>query len=305
MSNIIVVSDLHIKNSFPRIEAIYKFFDWLIENYKDYTFVFLGDLFDSNSIRGLGHNCIDNIIEYLLKLNEVHIIGGNHDILYRGYDNILLPLRHHKNLSIYLDEKVETTIGSFKCLMMPYSDDMTTYSEAWKGDYAFGHFFLEQDSFGGKFVDVSKIDVQNIFLGHLHEKRNYGKTIVPGVPIVSKNLEKNNNIYMITSDCKVKEIETPVFYDIVDIDFNTDIKNLNENYLYNIKNAPSLKSVWDKFKGFNIRRAGIEIRSFTDETEVNAFDFEANNLIKYFKEFANKKGISKEFQEEIFSYLTI
>ena len=52
---IVIIGDTHIKNSEPHLYGLRKFFEWLLENYRDAIIISLGDFYDQSS----PHNSIE------------------------------------------------------------------------------------------------------------------------------------------------------------------------------------------------------------------------------------------------------
>lgn len=294
----IIISDLHTKNKEPFQSAILKFLDYLIDNYKNNVFVFLGDVFDTAS----PHNTLENeVIKRLIKLQYSYILVGNHDQSMR-LGNTLLHLDNHKNIEIINTDKI-IEIENMECLFLPYQYNMDYYSDIkFKGDLCFTHFMLRECAFGNEFIDIPFIKSQ-IIAGHIHTKNKYPNIIIPGVPIPTRNLETNNNILRINPDSSIEEIEIPEFFKIETIDYNVGVNSLNKEYLYNIINCPDKKSVENKFKEYFIRWEGIELKKENSNSIVK-FDFESNNLLKYFNEFSNEKQIKNENKEICLQYLS-
>jgi len=286
----IVVGDLHIKENFLYKNASFKFLNWLLENYKNETIIQLGDLFDSSSIN---HTIVSDVLFILKQFKEVYLLTGNHDQS-RRMNNILKHFNHQNNITIF-EKEYEIKIEDHKCLMLPYQNNMDHYSELTGDfDFIFTHIMPKEESFGGEYTDISKLNGKKIY-GHIHLKRDYPDAYILGVPVITRNLEMNNPIIEITNDKQIKEIMPPVFFNIVDLEYGKEI--LNKDWLYNIKKAPSIKSVYETYPAYNIREDGIEILYESDGKEINLSGLE-NDLKFLYKSFCDEKEIEKIYVQE-------
>ena len=294
----IIISDIHAKNKEPYKKAVLNFLDYCIEKYSNEIIIQLGDLFDSSN----PHNSLEKeIVERLLKFKEFHCISGNHDQSYKS-GNTLEQLNLHKNIYIY-DKETVVDIEGYSCLILPYQKDMIHYNNIQKHfDFIFGHFMIKQEAFGNEYVDISALNYKKMILGHIHLKRQYGDIIIPGCPITTRNLEQNNPILQIDKDFEITEIEVPEFLKIETINYGNGKKTLNKDFIYNIVDAPSVKSVYEKFKEYYIRHEGIQLKQDTVGSDVK-FDFDSNNLMKYFKQFIDENKVNKEYSDIIAGYL--
>ena len=289
----IIVGDLHIKEHHLYRKATMSFLKWLLEHYKDEIIIQLGDLFDSSSIN---HNIVDETLFILKQFKDFRIISGNHDQSKR-MSNILKSLNHFDNIIIY-EKDTEVTIEDKKCLMLPHQHSHKYYEDL-EGSYnfIFPHVMPKEESFGGEFTDLSKLQGMKIY-GHIHTKAIYnnGQMIIPGVPVITRNGECNNPILKINLDSSIEEIEVPVFFNIVDIEYGTEI--VNKDWLYNIKNAPSVKSVYDMYPEINIRSSGISINYLNEDKESVVLNSTDNDLKALFSDFAKEKEIEDHILKE-------
>ena len=294
----IVVGDLHLKKSEAYFSAQVKFLKWLDDNYKDEVLVLLGDVFDSTP-----HFDIYSEFKSFLKYrkNRTLILNGNHDGNYR-IGEYLKGIHLMDNVDVLFEETV-VDIEGYNCLMLPHKKDMNNYSTI-KGDYdfIFGHFVIKQEAFGNEYVDISALNYKKMILGHIHLKRQYGYIIIQGVPLPTRNLETSNPILQIGKNFEITEIPVPEFLKIETINYDNDKKTLNKEFIYNIVDAPSVKSVYEKFKEYYIRHEGIQLKQDTVDSDVK-FDFDSNNLMKYFKQFIDENKVNKEYSDIIAGYL--
>ena len=99
----IVISDLHIKNSDVHLYGARQFFKWLLENYRDEIIIQLGDFWDTIS----PHSSIeDEFIGYIKQFKEFHILQGNHDVSKRS-GLASKHLHHHENIFVYDEATVK------------------------------------------------------------------------------------------------------------------------------------------------------------------------------------------------------
>lgn len=285
--SVIIVGDIHAKEKLIYKQAQLKFLDWLHDNYKDDIIVQLGDFFDSSSIN---HGVVEEFIGIVKKFKEFHIISGNHDQSKR-MNNILKSMKHQSNIYIY-ESDAEIKLENNRCLMLPYQSDCKYYEDLdGEYDFIFTHTTPKEAAFGGDFIDLSKLKGELVY-GHIHVKAPN----ILGVPIITRNGEKNNPILKIKEDGSTEEIIPPVFFDIIDLEFGEEIPN--KDYLYNIKNAPSVKSVYDKYPIFNVRDEGITILYKNDDENNIVLNKSENDLPKLYKTFCEEKEIEAAFIKE-------
>jgi len=293
----IYVADLHIKEKEIYRRASLKFLNWLLDNYKDEIIIQGGDLFDASSIN---HQIVYDVTDILKQFKEFHIVSGNHDFS-RRLNSILLPLSHHKNISVYSD-MTEKTIEGMKCLFMPFMYNMDVYKTIkWQGDLCFTHFTPVEEQFDGEGIDTTNIKAKKIF-GHIHVANEHenGNLIIAGVPCITRNGESNNPILEIKNN-QIKKIEVPKFFDIVNIKYGDEV---NPDYLYNVKNAPSYEALYKMYPEINIREEGITLLQKDDDTNNNIdFKFKEDSLKNYFVEFCKEKELSRAIASTGIKYM--
>ena len=161
-------------------------------------------------------------------------------------------------------------------------------------DYIFCHFTNPEDQFADEGIEL-KVKGYQIY-GHTHTHAKYDTKIVLGVPIVTRNGEKNNPVMKIKESGRVEWITYPVFFDILTIKYGEEMSN--KDYLYNIIEAPSYKSVYDCYPTINIRDEGIKlVYAIKEESEV-VLKTGGNDLQKMYKLFCNEKEIEDAFLSE-------
>ena len=294
----IVVSDLHLKKQPEYFNAQKKFLKWLNDNYKNECLILLGDVFDSAPV-------FDVYSEFKAFLKErksiVNIVKGNHDSNYR-VGEYLKGIHLMDNVNVFF-EPIKAEFENNSCLFLPHKNNMKEEYESIEGDFdfVFTHITHSKEAFGDEGINL-KVKAKNVIYGHTHTHAIHGNSIIMGVNIPTRNLETSNPIIEIKNK-EISFIQVPEFLKIETIDYNDDINSLNKDWIYNIKNSPSIKSVYEKFKEFYIRHEGIELKKDETQTEVK-FDFDSNNLMKYFKVFIDVNKIKKEYSDIIAEYLT-
>lgn len=305
--SIIVVGDTQLKNEKVYKEAFIDFLEWLWSNFKNDIIVQVGDFYQesspNNELRKIAN-------EYLTKFKEVHILNGNHDYS-TSKNSALLQFSIFNNIHIYL-ESTELIIDNKKCLMLPFIYPKTKMKEQYEQlegeyDYIFTHFETSETSFG------EGVDPKNLkgifFLGHQHIQKNYSmygnQHYVLGVPYPNRYGEhlQEHRIIKIHDDGNIEFIPVPQYFTFRDIEYGDEIKEEWKNDIINIKNAPSVFSVDEKYRDYNIRKAGITLKEFEDSNNDEVFEFNEDILKTYFNEFSKEKELSKEQKDIILQYM--
>lgn len=290
----IIVGDVHSKNKEPYRSAINNFFEWLIENYKNEIVVLLGDLFDSSSPHA---EVEEEIARYLVQLKKVVILKGNHDESKKS-GNTLLPLNAHANITVF-SEQAEIEIEGYKCLILPYTYDKRYEEIEWSGDFCFLHMTDLKNQFGEEGIDLSKIKATKIW-GHTHTPMKYDDNVIIGVPVKTRNLEKDNSIIKIDGDKNIQYIEHPSYFDFEKIKYGNFPEN--KNNILNIYDAPSMQAVRETYKDYYIRDEGVEILRSKDTSvfSISAKDtkIDKDNMSKLFNTFNKEElNLSKEVNQ--------
>lgn len=293
----IIVGDLHIKRKEPYFSSIRKFLEWLINNYKEETFIFLGDIHDSSSPHGDSEHFISSLLK---QLKKVYIIPGNHDIS-RKQGNSLLQLETHDNITVCEDRVYE--IENYTCFIAPYLDlNMKEYyeqKEFMEFDYVFTHITPKEYQFNEEGI-LLNLKAKGIFHGHIHipspiefidknSNKNYGTP----VPIPTRHLEDNQEhfIYKLENN-NIDKIEVPFYFKYETLEFGE--KPENKDNILNIKNAPSVHSVYTEYKDYFIRDEGISIKLEEDNTVREVLDA-TEDIKNVFIKFCKEKEIQKEY----------
>ena len=294
----IVIADTHIKKIEPFYSSIKQFLEHLVETYPDEEVVQLGDLFDSSTTHA---DTMFDIIALLKRFKKIHILSGNHDQSRRS-GNILLPLLHHDNIFVY-NEMTEVEIEGHKCLMCPwvYNSKEVYEQVAWNGDLAFLHATNPEDAFGDDGVNTDKIQAYQVF-GHTHTSHYISDTkIVLGVQVPSRNLEKSCDYLYVDKEGKKDFLVPEKYFEYQDLDYGQFPEN--KNNILNIKKAPSFQSVWDMYKGYYVRREGIEILRTENKEDQEKVAFELGNIVEKFQGYSTDKKLTKEVHECGVKYL--
>lgn len=252
----IIVGDLHLTDKIPYYNANKTL---LKEIFKyDENILFLGDIFDKSSPHWKVYEIFKEYV--LTHRKHLYMIQGNHDFS-KKKGSAVNNFELLENVSVF-SEITETNIEGLQCLIIPFMYSKESYENiSFKGDYCFGHFTPEQESFGKEFVDISKINVKKIIIGHIHKRKTYKNLEIVGVPLPTRNLENPCNIFRLEND-ELLEIELPDIFKIVDIEYG-DMPD-NKKYLYNILNAPTREDVFEKYRGYYIREDGINLIQLND-----------------------------------------
>ena len=296
---IMVVGDLHLKDKMPYLLHQKKFLEWLNLNYKDYPLVLLGDEVDNSSPRW---EMFAFLIDFLKNRNAMtYILSGNHTYS-RLKGNLLDGIKHLNNVKVFFKEE-EFELDGYKCLALPYQYNMGHYNNiSTSVDFVFGHLMIEQEAFGGEYTKIENIKYKYFINGHIHHKRKYGNIILLGCPVITRNGEENNPILKIDNSFQMEEIKHPETFKILDIEYDDEITD--KECLYNIKDAPSIQSVYARYPDCYIREEGITIRRDAVEFEelLNSNN-ENKSLSQEFVCYAEEKGIDTEIQNCCLKYL--
>ena len=299
---ILVIGDMHLKNKEPYFTAQKEFLNWVDEKYPKHELLFLGDVFDTSSP---AWNVFETFKSFISnRKGNVHILEGNHDKSAQkgsAVQNLQIGI---DNVYVYT-ERQEIVIDGKKCLVCPYTYDKSIYEDfSWNGDYCFLHLTNKEDAFGDEWVNTEGIKATQIF-GHTHTFREVNKNkIVLGVPVPTRNLEINNNIIEIT-DSGYSYIKHPEYFNFEDIKYG-DFPD-NKNNILNIKDAPSIMSVYDMYKDYYVRYEGITFITDEEKDDSDVFDFNSDNLEISWKDYTNIKehNVSNDVNNTALKYFAI
>jgi hypothetical protein len=300
--SIIFVADIHVQNKEPHRIATLKFLKWLLENYKNDIILQGGDLFDKSSVH---HDLVDEVIEILKQFKDFRLVNGNHEISSK-LGNILKPLRHHNNITVYY-EKTEFEINGIKFIALPSSESKEKSYEEIKEtyDYSVCHFMPIQESFGNGGIEL-KFKATHLF-SHIHRYREFidnfrNKCLIAGAVVSTKYGEQDweKNIYKIDKN-GYEKIKVPQFFIYETIEFGQEPSSSNN--ILNIKNATSWEAVYEKYKRCYIREEGVEFVKTEGNLEFEQKEFEGSSLKQKFNIFQLDRGLSKEVSEKCFEYI--
>lgn len=296
--SIIIVGDIHAKSKEPYRSAIKSFFEWLLENYKDEEIVFLGDIFDSSS----PHADIElEIMSLIQQFNHAHLVSGNHDISSR-MGNTLIPHKIHDNITIY-NEPTIVMIDGIECFMLPYQYNTKEYEryndEKINSKFTFLHCMPTEKQFANEGIDLN---FRSTYIwGHHHMQDDYtdkngNQHCILGVPLETRNGENQKHRILEIKDGKIKTIEVPFYFTHEIVSYGEE--PTNKNNILNIIDAPNKKLVFEKYKGYYIREAGIKLLRTENTKESFRQEFDKANLLQKFKKYNTEKNLSKEVSEE-------
>jgi len=295
----IVIADLHIKSVEPFYSSIKQFLEHLIETYPNDEVVQLGDIFDTSTIHG---DVLYEITDILKRFKKIHILQGNHDTSRRA-GLLTKHMNHHDNIVVY-DKMTEVEIEGHRCLMCPwiYNSKEVYEQVGWEGSYAFFHVTNPEDSFHEEDgVNTDKIKAYQVF-GHTHTSHYIrDNKIVLGIQIPSRNLETACDYLYVDKNGGKDFIVPPKYFEYQDINYGEFPEN--KNNIINVRNAPSFQSVWDMYKGYNVRREGIELLRTENKEDQEKVAFELGNIVEKFQGYSTDKKLSKEVHECGVKYL--
>lgn len=299
----IELGDIHLKNKEPYLTGLKKLFNYLIEKYGDYILLQSGDFFDTSVPH---YDYIYSIgADFLKSFKEVHLITGNHDVSQiRG--NCLTTLSRIQNIHVY-DSIEDVQIGDVRVKFIPYPfkksirDMLEDTSKLKDCDLSLSHTSPIGKNFGmDEYLYKFKSTLGHDF-GHVHNHMNFTIEGIPhcvlGVPQTTRNLEHLFKKYIkIYDDGKVTIEQLPEFMTIEDVRYG-DEPSSKDNFI-NVYDAPSVDSVEEKYKSYNIRREGIrllrtELSSNTLDSKLDSI-LGSKKLINTFMQYAKDNSISDE-----------
>jgi len=295
----LIIGDLHLKNKEPFLSSQQNLLQFIEQKYPDEILIFLGDIFDNSSPHWEVYKIFKQFL--ITHKNKIFLLTGNHDFS-RIKGNVLQPFTLLSNV-IVIDNIVNIEIENKKCLFIPFIQSQYEYNNL-KGqfDYIFCHVTPGRYQFYNEGVSFENIKNSYIIYGHYHiqkdiyEDENYNKHHIIGVPIETRNGENQKHKIIHIKDT-LQEISLPLYFTFENIQYGEFPKN--KNNILNIKNAPSLKAVYELYKGYYIREEGIEINKsqsleIDDITNKQHKSFNEITLQEKFKLFIDDKNINNE-----------
>jgi hypothetical protein len=246
----------------------------------------------------------------LSQFKDFRIINGNHDQSAR-LGSILLPLRQHDNITVY-DNECEIVIDDIKLLILPFKNSYRDYEnleiEDYRFDYSINHFTPIQEAFSNEGVELKfKVNTAHIF-NHIHRHRefvdNFGnKVLITGSIMDTRFGEQDweKNIYRVFKSSYDK-IEVPKFFTHETVSYGQEPSS--KMNIVNVIDAPSKQMVYEKYKDYYIRDAGIKLLRTENTKESFKHEFESANILEKFKKYSQENNLSKEVSEECSSRLS-
>lgn len=302
-----IFGDVHAVDKEPRHSAQVDFLRWVLEECGNHPVIFSGDFWDKPYVHW--EKSYSKMLDILLQFKEVHMIAGNHEL--KGTKgNMLTPLKGKwPNLHIYTEPE-ETTIDGSSFLMLPYLYDVPkmieTYSSLqWSGDYVVCHVSPPGKNYGSEEIDFDKnIKAKRIFYGHIHTPEDWGHHSIIGVPNTTRQGEQGfHKRYFTIEGGKIESKPAKVFYDIADIEFDSDtpVSDLNPFWEYNIINSPSVKEAMRKFRGANIHNVSV-IQNIVKKS-LDSSPLTHSSILEDFEEFLETEKVSEKVASTCKTYL--
>jgi hypothetical protein len=272
--------------------------------------IFLGDVFDSSAPHWDVYILFQTFLEKRGESNT-YILDGNHDqSKTKGHSLSSFSSNLFSNVFIYALYS-ETVIEQHKCLVLPFLyNNMKEIYEALEGEYdfVFPHFETSKTAFG---MGVNNIKLKGTYvLGHQHMQKDYIDSMgnqhhVLGVPITTRHGEhKQNHRIMRVNDKKVVDfIKVPQYFTYRDLEYGDEIKKeWGDNDIINVKNAPSMNSVREKYKNLNVRESGVTLKEFDEGVNEETFAYSDDALNVYFKDFTKETELPDDSYQTIIGY---
>ncbi|NCA67280.1 MAG: hypothetical protein EOM87_04360 [Clostridia bacterium] len=284
-----------------------------------------GDVFDNRSTIGLRTlSFTSNLFKDLLTIfSEVHIIGGNHDMMYKNSNDIssIDILQDIPNMYVYKEPKIIKR-GDKEFFMMPWNNDNDEFINIVSSvkrhvDYMFCHAEI-QGAIMRKFVrsetGVDRKTIEShfdmIFSGHLHTRHKTGKCIYyVGSPYqMNFNDCENARGYTILHEDGhlefVKNEISPKFMacNILDL-MNTSVEDLNKAAENNfLKFFIPIEEV----KKINMNIIYDKLKSAADiKVEITGDDKDDSGLQDGKKSDADLYDVSKSLSENMQAYIDL
>jgi len=300
--SLIVIGDIHLKNKEPFLSASKKFLNWLSENYNEEDMIFLGDCFDSSSPLWEVYKVFK---EFLMNRKALtYILNGNHDkSKNRGCS--LSSFNLLDNVTVF-EEEEECQIDILNCMLLPFKYNYREYAELeGKYDYIFSHIVPIKAQFSSEGIKFKTL--HGIFIhGHTHifKEKDYldeygNKHIILGVPISTRHAEdQHHQIIEINYDRNktLEYIDVPFYFKHETVSYG-EVPESKENII-NVIDAPNKKLVFEKYKEYYIREAGIKLLRTENTQGTFKQEFESANILQKFQKYSADKNLSKEVSEE-------
>jgi DNA repair exonuclease SbcCD nuclease subunit len=321
----IIVGDMHIKKEEPFFSASMEIMDQILKmaNSGDQV-IFEGDVFHTSKPYPQEYHAF---IEKILSRKDIDffILQGNHD--YNGTWNSFstLPLENLENVTI-ISEPCTLTILDRVQAFLPWLPNsylksrenikFKTMKEFYEKEFlnqiegeavqAIHYHFDDETSFMGIYEEGINLSIYEDKLpiikrlgGHIHlQSKNY-----IGTPYPTRYDERGQVGRVYTRDYdsnEYKEVYLREVLKYIDLDYEDNLDTEEDmNYILTIKNAPSVKDAFTKFKRNNtiIRDTSITVK---EESELDGIEADENKSIK---EYLDQYCITNKVDSKTKSYL--
>jgi len=323
MEKLLILGDLQIKSNEPYSIAFNNFIDWMkVQSFNNDNNILLqlGDLYDSSLPDPKTNQLVLKFFNNL-KFKKIYILQGNHEFNGVSKQSSLDILKEfNKNIEIITNIKI-LDIGNLKCLCLPYfypsQNDINIYNfynnlseEYYLKDYDFIFHHLEDENnhFGKKYVDLSKLKGDRI-AGHIHIATND----YIGTPFPTRYDEKDQKgkIIEIAIESKEKiQHNIPMFINYIDIEYPNDLVFNSEGLSYfTIKNAIDYIAAKDyyinkyKEKTLYFRKISLKKLERTIKEIKNSDLKQKDSINTFFNNFSKQNKLSDSLQKRCKIYL--
>jgi DNA repair exonuclease SbcCD nuclease subunit len=269
-----------------------------LRKYKIDTVIHLGDIFDNRKFTDYWSiDWTKRVILEPLKKYNVHLILGNHDLMYKNTTKLNSPvllLSEYKNINIYSQPK-EVVLGNTNCLFIPWVTDESesqtlTAIKSTDAKIAMGHlelsgFYVNKKTFQEHGRDKNLFNkFDKVFSGHYHTRSDDGKIFYLGNPYQMYWTDYNDTRGFTIFDTETSEIEriNNPFEIFKIINYADDMMiNLDdyENCIVKLVVKDNKDKVkYEKFLDF-LLEANLQDLKIIEEVSINE-DFEADEIVK-------------------------
>lgn len=304
---ILVIGDVHIpneKNLYSK--ALTLFYDYINQNFKDDILIFVGDIIDNPSKPN--YDLIKEFVDFIKTKKQVHIITGNHDILYKGN---ILKIFENDHIFVY-DIPTQQTINNINFYFYPYN---VKYFNDYKKqihkniDYTIGHYAFKDLNFGN--IDEINLPYEpntKEIIGHIHNYFEYNKKLCIGSIFANRLGEEITDKYLVRIYSKnhYEKIQIPKFYEIK---ISESLKNFEKPKYYGkiyfmVDFIPSnFKIESDNFEyTFKIKSQKPKAKNIDLDINIDDFDVSKKAIFDLFVKYLDTKNnikYDKKLLEEI------
>lgn len=295
--SLILIGDIHLKKEEPYLSGNKKIFQWLLDNYKDNDFLFLGDIYDSSSPHW---DVVEEFLYFVRRINgKVYVFSGNHDKSYMK-GNALKSLSGINGVELIFKKEI-ISFQDNTILILPHITNMKEYEDL-EGtyDYIVCHGTPQEEAWKDEGITFTKLK-GTVIWGHIHRSReydNHNKNYIVGTLQCTRNLEQLSEHRILSIDEKgIQSIPVPTYMTIEDIKYGEEPKS--KDNLLNVEEAPSEPAVFDRYpakEGYYIRKDGIQLleKDGVEMDVVKEIKKLKSSLEIQYTEYADKKGVDKE-----------